>query len=94
MVRVACGSCAARRAGVLLVTTGLCVSVLGGAKADEGGVSFWLPGQFGSLAAAPQTPGWSFASIYYHTSVSAGGATAASREVTTQRFNTTVKTST
>jgi len=28
-----------------------------GAKADEGGVSFWLPGFFGSLAAAPQQPG-------------------------------------
>ena len=27
-------------------------------RADEGGVSFWLPGQYGSLAAAPQTPGW------------------------------------
>jgi len=24
--------------------------------ADEGGVSFWLPGQFGSLAAAPTEP--------------------------------------
>lgn len=39
--------------------------------ADEGGVSFWLPGQYGSLAAAPGQPGWSFASIYYHTSVDA-----------------------
>ena len=29
------------------------------ARADEGGVSFWLPGLFGSLAAAPATPGWS-----------------------------------
>jgi hypothetical protein len=29
------------------------VRVTGDAKADEGGVSFWLPGQFGSLAAAP-----------------------------------------
>jgi hypothetical protein len=27
------------------------------ATADEGGVSFWLPGFFGSLAAAPQQPG-------------------------------------
>jgi hypothetical protein len=27
------------------------------ALADEGGVSLWLPGQFGSLAAAPQVPG-------------------------------------
>jgi hypothetical protein len=36
------------------------------ATADEGGVSFWLAGLFGSLAAAPQQPGWSFADIYYH----------------------------
>src|SRR5215471_6313866 len=42
------------------------------AAADEGGVSFWLPGFFGSLAAAPQQPGWSLTSIYYHTRVSAG----------------------
>src|SRR5436305_615448 len=29
------------------------------AAADEGGVSFWIPGFFGSLAATPQQPGWS-----------------------------------
>jgi hypothetical protein len=40
--------------------------------ADEGGVGFWVPGFFGSLAAAPQQPGWSLSSVYYHTSVSAG----------------------
>jgi len=51
------------------------------AYADEGGVSFWLPGQFGSLAAVPSVPGWSMAEVYYHTSVSASGATAASREI-------------
>jgi hypothetical protein len=51
------------------------------ALADEGGVSFWLPGLFGSLAAAPQQPGWSAASIYYHTSVSAGGDVARAREI-------------
>lgn len=34
--------------------------------ADEGGVSFWLPGQFGSLAAIPGTPGWAFSVIYLH----------------------------
>jgi hypothetical protein len=39
--------------------------------ADEGGVSFWLPGQFGSLAAVPGQPGFSFASVYYHTTVDA-----------------------
>jgi hypothetical protein len=51
-----------------------------GAKADEGGVSFWLPGFFGSLAAAPQQPGWSLTSVYYHTSVSAGADVARARE--------------
>jgi hypothetical protein len=50
--------------------------------ADEGGVSFWLPGQFGSLAAVPQPPGWSLATVYYHTSVSAGGDVAFARQVT------------
>jgi hypothetical protein len=52
-----------------------------GALADEGGVSFWLPGTFGSLAATPQQPGWAVASIYYHTSVSAGGDVARAREI-------------
>jgi hypothetical protein len=56
------------------------------AVADEGGISVWLPGQFGSLAAAPQQPGWSFANIYYHTSVSAGGDVAAARQFTTRAF--------
>jgi hypothetical protein len=50
------------------------------AVADEGGVSFWLPGIFGSLAATPQQPGFTMASIYYHTTVSAGGDVALSRE--------------
>src|SRR6202795_4941340 len=50
------------------------------ALADEGGVSFWVPGFFGTLAAAPQQPGWSLANIYYHTSVSAGGDVALARE--------------
>jgi hypothetical protein len=40
-----------------------------GASADEGGVSFWVPGFFGSLAATPQQPGWSLATVDYHTSV-------------------------
>jgi hypothetical protein len=42
------------------------------AFADESGVSFWLPGIFGSLAATPQQPGFSFATINYFTGVSAG----------------------
>ena len=52
------------------------------AKADEGGVSFWIPGFFGSLAAAPLQPGWSVATVYYHTSVDAGGKVAFARQVT------------
>ncbi len=60
------------------------------ALADEGGVSFWLPGIYGSLAAAPQQPGWSFAAVNYFDSVSASGSIAAAREVTVGRFNPTV----
>ena len=44
------------------------------AYADEGGVSYWLPGRFSSLAATPGVPGWSMAEVYYHTTVSAFGA--------------------
>jgi hypothetical protein len=61
--------------------------------ADEGGVSFWLPGLFGSLAAAPQVPGWQFAAINYYTNVSASGTVAAAREITIGRFNPTVSVS-
>jgi hypothetical protein len=50
------------------------------ALADEGGVSFWIPGFFGSLAAAPQQPGWSLAVVNYYTNVSAGGNVALARE--------------
>jgi hypothetical protein len=41
-------------------------------KADAGGVGFWLPGIFGSLAAAPTVPGWAYASIYLHLQANAG----------------------
>src|SRR5262249_33594977 len=34
--------------------------------ADEGGVSFWVPGFVGSLAATPQVPGFAFANILYY----------------------------
>lgn len=51
------------------------------AHADQGGVSFWLPGAFGSLAATPLTPGWSLTTLYIHSSVDAGGDVAASRAI-------------
>jgi hypothetical protein len=56
------------------------------ASADQGGISFWLSGAFGSLAAAPGEPGWSLGTIYLHSSVSAGGNVAASRAI---RFGNT-----
>ncbi len=51
------------------------------AHADQAGVSYWLPGRFGSFAATPTVPGWSMAAVYYHTTVAATGAAAAAREV-------------
>jgi hypothetical protein len=60
------------------------------AAADQGGVSFWVPGQFGSLAAVPQTPGWALAIVNYYTSVAAGGSVAAAREITIGNLSPTV----
>ncbi len=74
--------CAAMAAALLL-----CPEV---SRADESGISFWLPGQEGSLAAVPTTPSWSMAVIYYHTSVNATGAAAAAREFQVGRFSPTV----
>jgi hypothetical protein len=36
-----------------------------GARADQGGVSFWLPGQYGSFAAIAPDPGWSMPLAFY-----------------------------
>lgn len=43
------------------------------ARADQGGVPFWMSGQFASLAAVPATPGWSLPvqGYYYDGSASA-----------------------
>jgi hypothetical protein len=59
-------------------------------RADEGGVSFWVPGNYGSLAAAPQVPGWALGAIYYHTNVAASGNVAAAREILTGRIPASV----
>ena len=70
---------------LILLSFGAAMAPLGcvsdAAYADESGVSYWLPGRFSSLAAAPAVPGWSMAEVYYHTSISAFGATAAAREI-------------
>jgi hypothetical protein len=72
-----------RRFRIQIAAALLCIAACSSndARADEGGVSFWVPGFFGSLAAVPQQPGFSYASIYYHTSVSAGADVAFARQV-------------
>src|SRR5262245_53118666 len=71
--------------GVGLVLTGVALTPCQ-ARADEGGLSFWVPGFFGSLAATPQTPGFSYATILYHASVDAGSDVAFARQVTRGRL--------
>ena len=75
---------------IVMAISAAIFSIPKSAFADEGGVSFWVPGLFGSLAAAPQVPGWQFAAINYYTNVSASGTTAASREITIGKLNPTV----
>jgi hypothetical protein len=64
----------ARRASTLALLTMIGAATLSSqpAAADESGVSFWLPGIYGSLAAVPLQPGWTFSTTNYYTSVSAG----------------------
>jgi hypothetical protein len=80
-----------RSARLIAVAIGAAASLMPGASlADEGGVSFWLPGLYGSLAAVPTAPGWSDFNFLYNTSVHAGGDVATAREITIGRFNPTV----
>ena len=66
-------SLVASRARKCLLVAAMAALTPVAASGDEGGVGFWLPGLYGSLAAVPSAPGWSFAAFYYHSSVSAGG---------------------
>jgi hypothetical protein len=71
----------ALRAAIGILFTCAVVAVPKPAVADEGGVSFWIPGFFGSLAAVPQQPGWSFTTFFYNTNVKAGADVAFARQV-------------
>jgi hypothetical protein len=75
---------------VALLGVGILSATSSVSLADESGTSFWLPGTYGSLAAVPGTPGWAVASVYYHTTVSAGSDVAAAREIQIGRFNPTL----
>ena len=80
-----------RSARLLAVAIGAAASLIpGAALADEGGVSFWLPGLYGSLAAVPTGPGWSYFSFLYNTNVRGGADVATAREITIGRFNPTL----
>ncbi len=59
--------------------------------ADEGGVSFWVPGTFASLAATPGQPGWSFGTFNYYTNLSAGSDVSRAREIEIGAISPTVK---
>jgi len=58
--------------GAVKALVALLLAVASSASADEGGVSFWLPGQFSSFAAVPGEPGWSLPITYYHGAADAG----------------------
>jgi hypothetical protein len=77
-------------AATALLCAGFFWATVSVSLADESGTSFWLPGQFGSLAALPGTPGWALATVYYHTSVDAGAAVADARELQIGRFSPTL----
>src|SRR5262245_58000504 len=57
------------------------------ATADEGGVSFWVPGFVSSLAATPLVPGFSFANVLYYSNVKAGADVAFARQVNRGNIN-------
>src|SRR6478736_9246789 len=73
-----------------VATLVLCADV---SHADQSGSSFWFPGQFASLAAVQQTPGWALSVIDYHSSVAAAGSAAAAREILAGRIPANVNVS-
>lgn len=63
--RVHVRACSARRVSAL-VALALLLSPWTSARADEGGVPFWLSGQFASFAAVPPEPGWYLPTMFYY----------------------------
>src|SRR5262245_41552383 len=79
--KVAASVIAVPLAGTIVLSTAT------GSLADEGGVSFWVPGFLSSLAAAPLVPGFSMTNILYYSQVSAGGNVAFARQVSAGNIN-------
>src|SRR6476659_11186192 len=80
-LKVAASVIAAPLAGTIVLSTAT------SSLADEGGVSFWVPGFFGSLSAIPQVPGFSFGNILYYSQVKAGGNVAFASQVSAGNIN-------
>src|SRR5262245_3049742 len=80
-VRLSVAALAASVAGTTVLSTAT------NSLADEGGVSLWVPGFFGSLSAAPQVPGFSFGNILYYSQVKAGGNVAFAKQVSAGNIN-------
>ena len=78
------------RSVVMALAVSSVTATSNGALADENGISFWLPGIYGSLAAVPQQPGFMFTAINYYDLVSGSGSIAASREITIGKLSPTV----
>jgi hypothetical protein len=79
MMRDVCRSARPLSSSTCVIAVLLSLAFFDGASADEAGVSFWLQGQFGSFAAAPSNPGWSFESTFYHATAAAGPSTSFAR---------------
>jgi len=62
-----------------LLATATLLLAAGPVAADEGGVSFWLPGQYSSFAAVPGDPDWSLPLVYYYATTDAGASGSFSR---------------
>ena len=77
----------AARIAAVPIAGSVVVATATSSLADEGGVSFWVPGFFGSLAAAPQVPGFSFGNVLYYSQVSAGGNVAFAKQVPLGNIN-------
>src|SRR5262245_2844188 len=60
-------------ASITVLALAIIASAPRSALADEGGVSFWIRGFFGSLAAAPQQPGWSHVNLLSHQRICRSG---------------------
>jgi hypothetical protein len=73
----------------LALTAALILVFVTRARADEGGVSFWQPGTYVSLAAIPNSPGWALSTTSFHGSAFAGASVSAARLVRIGAVNET-----